>query len=115
MKAQLASVLIVILLFVAAFGLPVLLSHTDHHFGCPLQTAQAALCSEAALEHLSLWQSMFSSILSVFVLFIGLAVFRVGTPMCVSETVRLRSYQWNPRPTLYQELVSRGIHNRKEP
>jgi hypothetical protein len=104
-----------VLCFVAAFGLPVLLSHSDHHVGCPLQMAQAALCSQAALEHLSLWQSMFASILSIFVLFIGFVAFRIEAPVLVQELVRWRMYRTTSRPTVLQELYSRGIHNRKEP
>ena len=74
------------------------------------------ICSKAALEHLSLWQGMFASTLSVLVLLLGvsLVMFRIGL-IPVPERVRYRAYRNTPRrPSLLQELFSSGILNRKE-
>jgi hypothetical protein len=93
-----------------------LLSHSEHHAGCPLQSAQMVLCSKAALEHLSLWQSMFASTLSILVLLLGVIFirFRVEPLSLATASVRFRTYHNSPRPTFLQELFSSGILNRKE-
>jgi len=118
MREQLAFALVVGLFFVSAFGLPMLLSHSEHQMmGCPLQSAQMVLCSKAALEHLSLWQSMFASTLSILVLLLGVIFirFRVEPLSLATASVRFRTYHDSPRrPTFLQELFSSGILNRKE-
>lgn len=113
----LAAVMFGIFLFVTLFGLPVLLSHGDHHVGCPLQAAGEVMCESTIIEHFSIWQSMFASMLASFVLlltFVLVLVPHLALP--AYERVRFRQYTRLPaRPSLLQELYSRGIHNRKEP
>lgn len=112
------AVLFGIFLFVALLGLPVFLSHAEHGTMCPLMGAQAALCDSTILEHFSLWQAMFVSVLGAFALMLGIAVYVVAgiDVSFVQERIRIRlCARATRRPALLQELFSRGILNRKEP
>ncbi len=110
-----ASVLLGVFVFVAVFGLPMLLSNTEHHVGCPLHGAGAVMCESTILEHFSIWQAMFASFLAlfVFVCFGGAVVSTIPEPSL--NRVRIRCRRAPARPTLLQELFSSGILNRKEP
>lgn len=104
--------------FVAVFGLLGLLSHTEHHVGCPLQGAQVVMCESTTIEHFSIWQALFASVLGFLVL-VGAILFivaRVPDALRAHERLRVRVFALvSHRPLLFQELYSRGIHNRKEP
>lgn len=115
MKASvIAPVLLGIFIFVAVFGLPMLLSNTEHHAGCPLQGAGAVMCESTILEHFSMWQAMFASFLSLFV-FVCAVCLAFGVPAPTLARVQHFRRRIPDRPTLMQELFSRGILNRKEP
>lgn len=116
--SALAILTLSIFLFVALFGLPMLLSHSGHHEGCPLAVAETALCNSTILEHMSLWQSMFASMLLSLSLLIGALFisFRREFSLLIAEVqnrVRVKA-TISIRPTLFQELFRRGILNRKE-
>ncbi len=112
-KSIIASAVFGAFLFVALFGLPMLLSHPEHHVGCPLQGAQTVICESTIVEHFSMWQAMFASFLSLLVV---CAMFFTTWPLPVAhERARVRLRRIPARPTLFQELFSRGILNRKEP
>lgn len=117
MSPYLGAVLFGIFVFVSLFGLPALLSHPDHHMGCPLQGAQTVMCENTIIEHVSMWQTMFASVVSLLIVCIaGLAV--VGTTLmhALDERLRIRVPALvSHRPLVLQELYSNGIHNRKEP
>jgi hypothetical protein len=114
MKSVVASAILAMFLFVALFGLPMLLSHSEHHIGCPLQGAQTVMCESTIIEHFSIWQTMFASLLSLFVL-VCAVLFSIWPLPVASEPVRIRLRRTPERPTLFQELFSSGILNRKEP
>jgi hypothetical protein len=118
MKELLAATLFGIFCFVSLFGLPALLSQPDHHVGCPLHAASAAICERSTIEHFSMWQSMFVSVVHALTLLSGIAVFvfALFDASFAEERVRIRLCARDRiRPTLMQELFSRGILNRKEP
>ena len=108
---------VVIFVFVALFGLSLLLSHSGHHAGCPLMAAEEVMCESTIFEHVSIWQALFVSIVNTLLTLI-LTVFvswKIETPKLEFEHVRLRCISRAPRPTLLQELYAQGILNRKEP
>lgn len=113
-----SSCAIIVILVVTAFGLYVMLLQPMHH-GCPLMSVQDVICSDTVFEHISLWQTLFASTLSSIVFLFACAILVVRGEMkliCAHERVRYRLHATFPyRPTLFQELFSRGIHNRKEP
>lgn len=114
-----ATSLVLILLFVAIFGLLLVLSNPMHHGGCPLMVAQKSICNGNTVEHISLWDAMFASIITLLATLISLALIVLrwgGELLFARERVRHRRYAVvSHRPTLFQELCSRGIHNSKEP
>lgn len=116
MSRMAAAVLFGIFLFVTLFGLPALLSHSDHNVGCPLQAAGQVMCESTIIEHVTIWSSMFASMLASLAIIIGFVGVAVRIPLPAYEHVRLRQRRRTPvRPTLLQELFSCGILNRKEP
>lgn len=117
MQRNFALPILVIFLFVALFGLTLLLSHSGHHEGCPLMSAQAVMCESSIVEHASMWNSMFASIITSLTLLIAITfLFRNEDGLIrAHERIRFRGTTQFPRPTLFQELFSRGILNRKEP
>ena len=119
MREILSATLFGIFLFVTIFGLPVLLSHSDHHMGCPLQAAATVMCESTVIDHVSMWQAMFASVIGTLILALGFAAIvigRQGDLFLAHERLRVRSRSLaSVRPLLFQELYSRGIHNRKEP
>lgn len=116
MARMAALVLFGIFLFVTLFGLPMLLSHDGHHTGCPLGAVGEVMCESTIIEHFSIWSSMFASMFASFALLIGFVGISVRLHIPAYEHIRLRQRKRTPaRPTLFQELYSRGILNRKEP
>lgn len=118
MSRVLAAITFGVFLSVTLFGLLVLLSHADHHSGCPL-AAQAVLCESTIIEHFSIWQSMLASVVAALVLLLGFSLFVTVhglVPLPAHERLRIRLVACvSRRPTLLQELFSQGILNRKEP
>lgn len=106
-----------VFLFVAIFGLPVLLSHPEHHIGCPLMGAQTVMCESTVIEHFSIWQMMFASVVDIIVLVLSITIFfLILDAVFAQERIRIRTgARETRRPTLMQELFSCGILNRKEP
>ena len=116
MRQRAVLPLLVVFLFVALFGMYAMLSHDAHERGCPLMMAEAVVCDATFVKHISVWQSLFASILlSFFTLFAIVIAFvsRVDT-VHVHEYALFRSRGRVPsRPTLLQELLSQGIlHSR---
>ena len=109
-----------IVVIVAVLGMPLMLMTTMHHeMGCPFAMGQATICATSILEHLQHWQIVFASILAELLLIAAFAliVLRQWELAVMPEPglvrIRLRSHAPD-RPTLLQELFSRGILNRKE-
>jgi len=114
-RRLLVTVLFGIFAFVTLFGLPALLSHDDHHVGCPLLMAQEVMCESTILEHFSIWQAMLATIVVLIGFFIATLYPLRHAKDFARERFRLR---WtgisSRRPTLMQELYASGILNRKE-
>jgi hypothetical protein len=116
-RVLVSAVLLGVFVTVVVFGLPVLLSHPTHHAHCPLQGAQTVMCESTTLEHIGTWQGMFSALLVLVISVLGTLIlfFRFDTRGIERERLRLRIKQVvTTRPTLFQELYSNGILNRKE-
>jgi hypothetical protein len=77
------------------------------------------ICATTVLEHLKHWQTAFSTILAELLLVAALALFfarqweLAALPERIFAGIRVRN-RAPDRPTLLQELFSRGILNRKE-
>ncbi len=112
----------VLLLFLVAsvFGAYVMFGPMHMSAGCPLIRGELVVCTSTIVEHINHWQLAFASVLFELLAFAGFALFAVGiwSPYTLRayshERIRLRS-RAPVRPTLFQELFSRGILNRKEP
>lgn len=113
--------LLVIILIVALLGMPLLFAGPMHHeMGCPFVSGEAAFCATNFLQHITHWQTAFAVVLGELLVIAGLALavlyqWRVlMLPERSFARIRMRG-RTPERPTLLQELFSRGILNRKEP
>lgn len=112
----------VLLFFLVAsvFGAYVMFGPMHMSAGCPLMRGELAVCASTIVEHLNHWQLAFATVLFELLTFaaVTLLAFGVWSPYTLlapnHERTRLRS-RAPARPTLLQELFSRGILNRKEP
>lgn len=81
--------------------------------------AVTVMCEKTIVDHVSMWQMMLASIVSALTLIVGLLLFVAAYPhgvLLAHERLRIRTRAHiSHRPMLFQELYSRGIHNRKEP
>lgn len=113
------KLLLIAFVLTAVFGLyAAVLSPMHHEMGCPFSPGSVAMC-DAALLHLSHWQSAFSAILAevlVLVAFVAVLFTRTEViPNILGPTGWRVLVRAPSRPTLLQELFSSGILNRKEP
>ena len=104
----------------AVFGLYIMFSgHAGHATDCPLMPGAAVFCANFALVHITHWQSAFTAMFAEVLLLIALAFLCVGPELSKfpdRQRVRLRTRERDPDPsTLFQELFSQGILNRKAP
>lgn len=109
--------MVFVILMVALLGLYFLMLHPAHHHGCPLMVFET-MCTSTVVEHASFWNTMLASTFSSVILLLGFVFFvvRAPLPLFAHEQVRYRLYTvFRLRPTLFQELFARGIHNRKDP
>lgn len=113
MNQKLAIIVFCAFAFVSLFGLPLLLAHAGHHHDCPLLQG-AQLCQSTTLEHVSLWELLLATVLDALVVVFLVCVVAFTVPLNQKFRTRYR-YKIIPRPTLFQELYSSGILNRKEP
>ena len=110
--------LLVIVVVVALLGMPLIIASPMHHeMGCPFMSEQAALCVTSILEHIKHWQTAFAAVLFEIFTLCALALF-LQRPLLgmllAPERIRWRAHTDSPaRPTLLQELFSRGILNPK--
>lgn len=111
--------LLTIVVIVAVLGLPLLLASPVHHdMGCPFMSGQMAICAASVLQHIKHWQVAFAATLAELLLVAALALFALrqwelaALPERTFERIRARS-RIPDRPTLLQELFSRGILNPK--
>ncbi|MSU73549.1 hypothetical protein EXS56_00210 [Candidatus Kaiserbacteria bacterium] len=113
--------LLVIIVIVALLGMPLLLASPMHHeMGCPFVSGETAFCATSILEHITHWQTAFATVLAEMLAVAALALVALYQRRVVvlpgRSFARIRIRSRTPlRPTLLQELFSRGILNRKEP
>jgi len=113
--------ILTVFVFVAVFGMPLVLSTPMHHEVCPFMSMsdQPVICSAETLLHMKHWQSALATILAEILVLVALALAFFRKPFSAftdTGQVRYRARKRVPeRVTLFQELFSRGILNRKEP
>ena len=112
--------LLVIIVIVALLGMPLLLASPMHHeMGCPFTSGEAIFCATNFLQHITHWQTAFAIVLGEILVIAALALVAlyqwrtIVLPGRRFARIRMRS-RTPMRPTLLQELFSRGILNRKE-
>ncbi|MEK7509081.1 MAG: hypothetical protein AAB605_00025 [Patescibacteria group bacterium] len=111
---MIATPIIVMFLCVAVFGMYATLSHDAHERGCPLMMAEAAICDVSFAGHLSLWQSLFASILGSLTVLLAFAIFKRLDAVLLHEYALFRVHVRTPRrPTFLQELFSQGVLHSK--
>jgi hypothetical protein len=116
----LTCALLVAFITLAVFGLylPFSAGHASHH-GCPFSIGGTALC-DVSLSHIEHWQTalaatLVNAILLATVLFSVYVWFGVVRQTEV-QYQRYRTRSKTPeRPSLYRELFSDGVLNRKAP
>ena len=117
MRQQLVLPLLVVFLFVSVFGMYAMFAHAGHDVDCPFMPSALA-CATSFVGHLGHWQVALATVVEMVVL-AALVLFRPWSALyLVPERARYRldfRSTERRRPTLFQELFSRGIHNRKEP
>jgi len=112
------SIILVAFIVAAVFGLYLTIVSPMGHAGCPFSVGASACV--APLEHLTHWQSSFTAIATELVVLFALALVVVASLGLLGTDIRLyRLFKQRERiprrPTLLQELFSRGILHRKEP
>lgn len=110
-----------VIVVLAVLGTPLMLATPMHHeMGCPFSMGETAMCSMSVFDHIRNWQVAFAAIFAELLIMAALALVAlrqwelVALPEPQYAYVRIRS-RAPDRPTLFQELFSRGILNRKVP
>lgn len=117
-RSILAVVAVLLLLSMGAVFIS-LTSPMHHEMGCPFMPGHEVACV-GPLEHVSHWQSSFLAVVAEILIFFTLLVLafksRFFSELDIGPPQRIFSQTLHPyRPTLLQELFSKGILNRKEP
>ncbi len=115
----LASIVLSAFVLLAVFGLFLSSGGYRGHEGCPFTSTTAAICV-APLAHLEHWQSSFVAVLvELATLFVAVMVMVVWFDWRILKDPQIERFRLQERipirPTLFQELYSQGILNRKEP
>ncbi|OGG72747.1 hypothetical protein A3A38_03750 [Candidatus Kaiserbacteria bacterium RIFCSPLOWO2_01_FULL_53_17] len=104
-----------IIVIVAVLGMPLMLASPVHQeMGCPFAMGQTTICSMSIFEHVAHWRIAFAAIFAELLVVAALALIAVrqwelvALPEPGFVRIRLRS-RAPARPTLFQELFSRGI------
>lgn len=112
------SILLAAFVLLAVFGLYIpFLGHTGHEMGCPF--GHGTVMCAAPLMHIEHWQSALVAVLTQIFMLGALLVFAVWLQPYAARDPQYERYRLRvhlpKRPTLFQELFSQGIHNRKAP
>lgn len=110
----LTAILLAAFILAALFGLSVMFADSMQSAGCPFVHG-TVLCSGSALDHFSMWQTVFAAILaalSVILISAPRAFRRRSVRLALRILLPVRA-QGPDRPPLFQELLSRGILNPK--
>jgi hypothetical protein len=120
-RTILASLLVIALIAGAVFGLYVMVGgHFTHEAGCTFMPASLALCA-MPFAHLKDWQAVYSAIFAQVVMLLSLVAVCARGRLLGPLREKLRQsfafavlFRAPQRPSLFQELYSDGILNRKE-
>lgn len=113
-KSFLTSVLLVVFVLMAGFGLFMPMNgHAGHAAPCPFALGGAALCA-APLAHIEHWQTTFMAVLVETFVLLALAVAFFWRYDLFDPDVGRGKTSWSfvrasVRPSLLQELFSNGI------
>ncbi len=114
--------LTIIFLLIAGFGFVMPMTTDGHHHesGCPFMPGEQSVCMMTPLDHISAWQSTFTTLVpgafSLILLTLCLVVIAsqfFRPPDTGRSPARLQKI--NIPPSLYQQLFSKGILNPKAP
>ncbi len=111
--------LLVVIVVIALLGMPLMLASSAHHeMDCTFMSGHMALCAMNVLQHIQHWQAAFAAILVELLLVAALAGIAMRQWEAVTlperDFARIRIQNRVPaRPTLLQELFSRGILHSK--
>lgn len=109
-----------VIVIVAVLGMPLMLATPmiHHEMGCPFAMGETAMCSMSVFDHIRNWQiafaAIFAELLMAALVLVALRQWELLTmpePQCAYVHIRSRAPD---KPTLFQELFSRGILNRQE-
>ena len=105
------------LLLVIVAGPAVLLTSMDAPGSdCFFMPHKEVVCDMSTLEHIEHWQSTFTSTIVKSLIALGLAIVTVlvlWKYIRPRQSYRFAHYHAPPKPTLFQELFSRGLLNSK--
>ena len=125
MKFILSTITLIAFILVGGFGFLHAFQMTEHDHmemsPCPFMKGHEVICNMDALEHISAWQSTFTSILVDNYLLLSLlafsiwGLFRYKIYRPPDKNILIPIFKDTNRnlPTLYEILFSRGILNSK--
>jgi hypothetical protein len=120
LKNTIAALSIAAFLVIGSVGIMAMSGH-HHEPGCPFMPGEQAICQMDAFDHISAWQSTFTTILPTvvsLVLLIGVVFvfWKYYSPPDLFVRHTLKREKQNPiRVSIVQELFSSGILNPRAP
>jgi hypothetical protein len=111
--SALVLILAVPLLMLAFMAMPM-----DHSMGgCPFMQGETSICPMSVLDHLSSWQSTFTTLVVEIPTFVVPVLALAWFWLVIPKPERPPGYRrrFYPAPPLLQELFSSGILNPKAP
>ena len=123
MKSVIVALILIAFVTLGGFGVFAMAGMDGHHHepGCPFMPGEQAICAMTALDHISAWQSTFTTTLPTLFVYLLLAVavlfvWKYYSPPDLFVRQLLPSRNREPiSVSLYQELFSNGILNPKAP
>lgn len=120
LKSTIAILFVTAFLVIGSVGIMAMSGHS-HEPGCPFMPGEQAICQMDVFDHLSAWQSTFTTILPSVITLILLAgvafvAWKYYSPpnLFVRPTLPKRRFQ-PVRVSVVQELFSSGILNPRAP
>jgi hypothetical protein len=119
-KTTIAILSIAAFLVIGSVGIMAMSGH-HHEPGCPFMPGEQAICQMDVFDHISAWQSTFTTVVPELVVYLLLAAavfvaWRYYSPPDLFVRVPLARRKFEPaRVSVVQELFSSGILNPRAP